>query len=342
MKEKIADLKQAFEGEINRAGSTAEVQGIRVKYLGRKSAIQSLMQELRLASTEMRPQLGALINQLKEHVSAQIEAHLERLASEEMQASLSLEQVDITLPGRKKFVGSNHPISHMLEEVTQILIGMGFSVQESPEIESDYYNYEGLNYPPDHPARDMQDTFYIAPDLLLRSHTTAIQQRLFEKVSPPIRILCAGKCYRNETITARSHVFFHQVDVLYVDREVTFSDLLAAQEAFYHKLFNQKIFLRFRPSYFPFVEPGMEVDIRCTSCRGKGCGLCKQTGWLEVAGAGMVHPNVLKKGDLDPEIYSGYAWGLGIERLCMLRHGIHDIRLFTENDFSFLSQFSSV
>ena len=228
----------------------------------------------------------------------------------------------------------------MLDEVIEILVGMGFSVQESPEIESEYYNYGGLNYPPDHPARDMQDTFYITPDILLRSHTTSIQQHMMENASPPIRILSPGKCYRNETITARSHVFFHQVDVLYIDKDVTFSDLLATKEEFYTKIFKQKIELRVRPSYFPFVEPGMEVDIKCSACAGSGCALCKHTGWLEVAGAGMVHPNVLKAGGIDPEVYSGYAWGGGIERLFMLRHGISDIRLFTENDVRFLSQFA--
>ena len=342
MKEQIDALKQTFEKEIKAAHSTRQIQDLRVKYLGRKSAIQSFMKELRFSPAEKRAQIGEWINCLKGEIAAQLDASLERLASKEMEAQLSQETIDVTLPGRKKFFGSRHPISQMVEEVIDILIGMGFSVQESPEIESEYYNYEGLNYPPDHPAREMQDTFYLAPEVLLRSHTTAIQQRAFKAFSPPIRILSAGKCFRNETVTARSHVFFHQVDALYVDRGVAFADLLSFKEVFYQTLFNQRIKLRVRPSYFPFVEPGMEIDIGCTRCQGKGCPLCKQTGWLEVAGAGMVHPNVLNEGGLDPDVYSGYAWGLGIERLCMLRHGIHDIRLFTENDLSFLSQFSSI
>lgn len=340
MKKRIEDLKQAFQQELKSVQKTAELEQLRIKYLGRKSPIQALMQELRSSSPEERPEMGKLINTLKQDVSNELTTHFEALEAKELNLRLAEERVDVTLPGRKKTLGRKHPLSQMLDEVIEILIGMGFSVQQSPEIESEYYNYGGLNYPPDHPARDMQDTFYITPDILLRSHTTSIQQHMMENVQPPIRILSAGKCYRNETITARSHVFFHQVDVLYIDKDVTFSDLLATKEEFYTKIFKQKIELRVRPSYFPFVEPGMEVDIKCTSCAGAGCGLCKHTGWLEAAGAGMVHPNVLKAGGVDPEVYSGYAWGGGIERLFMLRHGISDIRLFTENDTRFFSQFS--
>ncbi len=340
MKQKIEDLKQAFQLEIEKVQQTKELEMLRIKYLGKKSPIQALMQDLRTCSPEERPEMGKLINTLKQDVSAQIDTHFKALEAQELLSRLSEEKVDVTLPGRRKILGKKHPLSQMLDEVIEILVGMGFSVQESPEIETEYYNYGGLNYPPDHPARDMQDTFYITPDILLRSHTTSIQQHMMENTTPPIRILSPGKCYRNETITARSHVFFHQVDVLYIDKDVTFSDLLATKEEFYTKIFKQKIELRVRPSYFPFVEPGMEVDIKCTACGGSGCPLCKHTGWLEVAGAGMVHPNVLKAGGIDPEVYSGYAWGGGIERLFMLRHGISDIRLFTENDLRFLSQFS--
>jgi phenylalanyl-tRNA synthetase alpha chain len=340
MKKQIEDLRQAFQQELKFAQKTADLEHLRIKYLGRKSPIQALMQDLRSCLPEKRPEMGQLINTLKEEVSSELTIHFEALEAKELNLRLSEEKIDVTLPGRKKNLGRKHPLSQMLDEVIEILIGMGFSVQQSSEIESEYYNYSGLNYPPDHPARDMQDTFYITPDILLRSHTTSIQQHMMENAQPPIRILSAGKCYRNETITARSHVFFHQVDVLYIDKDVTFSDLLRAKEEFYTKIFKQKIELRVRPSYFPFVEPGMEVDIKCTSCAGSGCSLCKHTGYLEVAGAGMVHPNVLEAGGIDPEVYSGYAWGGGIERLFMLRHGISDIRLFTENDARFLSQFS--
>ncbi|MEM8727750.1 MAG: phenylalanine--tRNA ligase subunit alpha [Chlamydiota bacterium] len=340
MKRKIEDLKQAFRLEIEEIRQTKELEKLRIRYLGKKSPIQALMQDLRNRPHEKRPEMGRLINTLKQDISTQIDSRFKALEARELLSRLSEEKVDVTLPGRRKALGAKHPLSQMVDEVIEILAGMGFSVQESPEIETEYYNYEGLNYPPDHPARDMQDTFYITPTLLLRSHTTSIQQHMMKNVAPPIRILSSGKCYRNETITARSHVFFHQVDALYIDKDVTLSDLLATQEEFYTKIFKQKIELRVRPSYFPFVEPGMEVDIKCTACTGSGCGLCKHTGYLEVAGAGMVHPDVLKAGGIDPEVYSGYAWGGGIERLLMLRHGIGDIRLFTENDLRFLSQFS--
>ncbi|MCB1107995.1 MAG: phenylalanine--tRNA ligase subunit alpha [Chlamydiia bacterium] len=339
MKQKIEALKKSFKSEIEAIDKTKDLEQLRIKYLGKKSPIQALMQELKHCSSDERPEMGRLINTLKQEVSSEIETHHEILQEKELSLRLATEKIDVTLPGRKAPLGRKHPLTQMLDEVIEILIGMGFSVQDCPEIETEYYNYGGLNYPPDHPARDMQDTFYITPDVLLRSHTTSIQQHMMENVSPPIRILAAGKCYRNETITARSHVFFHQIDVLYIDKKVTFSDLLATKEEFYTKIFKQKIELRVRPSYFPFVEPGMEVDIKCTSCGGSGCLLCKHTGWLEVAGAGMVHPNVLKEGGIDPDAYSGYAWGGGIERLFMLRHGISDIRLFTENDMRFLSQF---
>jgi len=340
MKKKIADLKHTFQLEIEKIHETKKLEELRVKYLGKKGPIQALMKDLRLCSCGERPEMGKLVNTFKQDISFQIDKHLKDLEAKELLSRLSQEKVDVTLPGRRRFLGKKHPLSQMLDEVIEILIGMGFSIQESPEIETEYYNYGGLNYPLDHPARDMQDTFYLAPDILLRSHTTSIQQRIMKDVSPPIRILSSGKCYRNETITARSHVFFHQVDVLYIDKGVALSDLLATQEEFYKKIFKQKVELRVRPSYFPFVEPGIEIDIKCKACNNRnGCPLCKHTGWLEVAGAGMVHPNVLKEGGIDPEIYSGYAWGGGIERLFMLLHEINDIRLFTENDLRFLSQF---
>lgn len=340
MKKQIEELKNSFTEELKLAEKAKDLEQLKVKYLGKKSPIQALMQDLKGCNPDDRPVMGKLINTLKQEVSEILDQKKTALEAEELTLRLAQEKVDVTLPGRRSFLGSKHPLSQMFEEVIEILVGMGFSVQESPEIETEYYNYGGLNYPPDHPARDMQDTFYITPDILLRSHTTSIQQHMFENVQPPIRIMAGGKCYRNETITARSHVFFHQVDVLYIDKEVTFSDLLATKEEFYTKIFKQKVELRVRPSYFPFVEPGMELDIKCTNCGGAGCAFCKHTGWLEVAGAGMVHPKVLKEGGIDPEVYSGYAWGGGIERLFMLRHGISDIRLFTENDTRFLSQFS--
>lgn len=339
MKNQIQTLKNQFQADLEGSGTLESLKELKVRYLGKKSPISALMQELRHCSAEERPQMGKLINDLKVDVSDQLEVALSKIAENEMTERLKNESVDVTLPGRKNFKGRKHPVIQMLDEVCDILIEMGFSVQYTPEIETEYYNYGGLNYPPDHPARDMQDTFYLSEELLLRSHTTSVQQRIFEKENPPIRVIAPGKCYRNETITSRSHVFFYQVDAMYVDKGVTFADLLATKEEFYSKIFNQKVELRVRPSYFPFVEPGLEIDIKCTDCKGKGCRLCKHTGWLEVCGAGMIHPEVLKAGGIDPEVYSGYAWGGGVERLALLRHRMGDIRLFTENDLRFLSQF---
>ena len=339
MQDKIQALKKAFKKEIDLAEHTKELEELRVKYLGKKSPLQALMKSLRDVSPKERPTFGQQINLLKQEITTVIDLKFKHVSKQELLKRLSQEKIDVTLPGRRRFLGRKHPLTQMLDEVAEILAGMGFSVQYSPEIETEYYNYGGLNYPPDHPARDMQDTFYLTKEILLRSHTTAIQQHMMENCQPPIRIISLGKCYRNETITARSHVFFHQVDGLYIDQHVTFADLLATMEEFYTKVFRQKVEMRVRPSYFPFVEPGMEIDIRCTTCAGEGCQLCKHTGWLEVCGAGMVHPQVLHAGGLDPEVYSAYAWGSGIERLVQLRYAIHDIRLFTENDMRFLYQF---
>ncbi|MDX8430559.1 MAG: phenylalanine--tRNA ligase subunit alpha [Candidatus Algichlamydia australiensis] len=339
MLDRIQKLKESYKSELDQVKKSRDLEDLKVKYLGRKGPIQALMQSLRDMPADQRPQMGKVINELKQTITLDLDDRLNTLIQQERNAQISSESVDISLPGRKKSPGRIHPLSQMMDEILAVLIEMGFTVQETPEIESEYYNYGGLNYPPDHPARDMQDTFYLAPEILLRSHNTNVQQRVMEHHNPPIRICSHGKCYRNETITSRSHVLFHQVDVLYIDKNVSFADLLATKKAFFEKLLGHEVELRVRPSYFPFVEPGMEVDIRCTSCQGKGCRLCKETGWLEVSGAGMVHPEVLKEGGVDPEHYSGFAWGGGVERLFMLRHGVTDIRLFTDNDMRFLSQF---
>ena len=339
MHSEIQELKETFLMDLATALKVKDLEELKVKYLGKKGPIATLMQNLRSVSAELRPKMGELINDLKGLVAARIEEHHTHLHAIEIGDRLSSESLDISLPGKRRPLGRKHIITQMIDEVLGVLVSMGFSVEYSPELESEYYNYGGLNYPEDHPARDMQDTYYVAKDLLMRSHTTNFQQRIMQSSNPPIRAVSPGKCYRNETISARSHVIFHQIDGLYIDRNVSFKDLLVTQEELYSRLFNQRVEIRVRPSYFPFVEPGMEIDIRCTSCKGSGCSLCKHTGWLEVAGAGMVHPEVLKEGGLDPDQYSGFAWGGGIERLCLLRYGIPDIRLFMENDMRFLEQF---
>jgi len=339
MNEKVALLRQQFRADLQSVRGLKDVEDLKVRYLGKKGPVQELMQELRGCSHEERPILGKRINDLKEELTALCDQALDSMRKAEMAERVSEEKIDVTLPGRRAHLGRKHPIAAMLDEVIGIFASMGFSVQYGPDIDSDYYNYEALNFPPDHPAREMQDTFYLSPDMLLRSHTSNTQVRVMESNAPPIRIIAPGTVFRNEEITSRSHVFFHQVEGLYIDRGVSFADLFSTMDEFWNKLFHRKVETRFRPSFFPFVEPGVEVDIRCTQCNGAGCRLCKQTGWLEVAGAGMVHPEVLKNGGIDPELYTGYAWGLGIERLTMLRYGIRDIRLFAENDLRFLSQF---
>ncbi|NGX48132.1 MAG: Phenylalanine--tRNA ligase alpha subunit [Chlamydiae bacterium] len=339
MEEKVLSLKKAFQQDLQNVKHSKDIEQLRIKYLGKKGPVQGLMLDLRNVDPEKRPRVGKVINELKAEITHLCEEAARSFSQAEESKQLEQEKIDITLPGKRHFLGRRHPIRIMLHEVIDILVGMGFSVQCGPEIDSDWYNFEGLNYPPDHPARDMQDTFYISEHSLLRSQTSNVQLRAMENSNPPIRIIAPGTVFRNENISARSHVFFHQVEGIYIDRDVSFADLFATMEEFWSKLFKKDIETRFRPSYFPFVEPGIEVDLRCTACDGKGCRLCKQSGWLEVCGAGMVHPEVLKNGGIDPHEYSGYAWGLGIERLAMLRYGINDIRMFTENDMRLLAQF---
>lgn len=342
MRERIDLLKQEFDQAANAIATTADLESIKVKYLGKKGPVQDLMKILKEVPAEERPLAGKHINDLKEYIAAALEQTGQKLTASEDESRLANETLDVTLPGRRRFAGRKHLINQVLDEIIDTLIGMGFSVQYGPDIDTDYYNFEALNFAADHPARDMQDTFYIAPNILLRTHTSNVQVRVMEANRPPIRIIAPGKVYRNETITARSHVFFQQVEALYVDKGVSFADLQYTMTDFLSKLFHTEVETRFRPSYFPFVEPGMEVDLRCLNCKGSGCPLCKHTGWLEIAGAGMVHPNVLKNAGIDPEEYSGYAWGMGVERLVLLKHGVKDIRMFTENDLRFLSQFTGV
>lgn len=342
MQQSIEDLRQQFLQQLVQVKTTHDLEGVKVKFLGKKGPIQQLMQMLRDVAPDQRPVIGKQINDLKEFMAAECEQLSADLITREEQQQLAHEALDITLPGRRRYSGNKHPLTQTMDQIIAILTGLGFSVQYGPDIDTDYYNFEVLNFPPDHPARDMQDTFYISPHILLRTHTSNIQARVMEMNKPPIRIIAPGKVYRNETITARSHVFFHQVEAVYIDKNVSFSDLFATLDDFLSKLFKQEIATRYRPSYFPFVEPGVEVDISCLVCQGKGCPLCKYSGWVEVAGAGMIHPEVLRNGGIDPELYSGFAWGMGLERLVMMLRGIQDIRLFTENDLRFLKQFTTL
>lgn len=341
MDSQIEKLKKEFVEALDNANTACQIDELKVKYLGKKGPIQDLMKGLRDCTPEERPQAGKKINDAKEYIDATLQSKYERCLQDEDAKRLTQETLDITLPGRTQHLPNAHIITKVMDEMLDILMGMGFSVQYGPDIDTDFYNFEALNFAKDHPARDMQDTFYISSNVLLRTHTSNIQARVMESHKPPIRIAAPGRAYRNETITARSHVFFHQIEVFYVDKDVTFADLQFTLTDFLSKLFHTQVETRFRPSYFPFVEPGMEVDLRCLTCSGSGCPLCKQTGWLEIAGAGMIHPEVLKNGDIDPEEFSGFAWGMGVERIVMLKHAITDIRSFTENDVRFLNQFTS-
>lgn len=340
MPSSIDTTKEAFLLQLAEVKTSQDLEAIKVKFLGRKGPVQQLMQNLRNEPADQRPWVGKQINDLKEYLESECKRLQLALQAQEEAERIAQETLDVTLPGRPRLLGAKHPLTAAIDQMIDILRTMGFSVQYGPDVDSDYYNFEVLNFPPDHPARDMQDTFYIAPQTLLRTHTSNIQARVMEKNPPPIRIIAPGKVYRNEAITARSHVFFHQVEAVFVDEGVSFSDLLATLDDFLAKLFKQEIATRYRPSYFPFVEPGVEVDVACFACQAKGCALCKKSGWLEVAGAGMIHPEVLRNSGIDPERYSGFAWGLGVERLVMMLKGIHDIRLFTENDLRFLKQFT--
>lgn len=322
--------------EIKRANEPGSLDQVRIKYLGRKGIITSLLKSLKDFPEAERPALGKISNQIK----GQLELALsERMKELEVASQEEEEFLDYTLPGRGGWQGKRHPLTQVNDRIVEIFYGMGFEIARGPDVETDYYNFSALNFPPDHPARDMQDTFYIKDDLLLRTHTSPVQVRVFEKRKPPVRIIAPGRCYRNEAINARSFCTFHQVEGFYVDTDVTFADLKGVLSAFVWELFGKDVSLRFRASFFPFTEPSAEVDISCVICGGKGCRVCKHTGWLEILGAGMIDPEVFRAVGYDPEVYSGYAFGLGIERIAMLKYRIDDIRLFYENDLRFLRQF---
>ena len=316
------------------------LEAFRIKYLGTKGIVKNLFTEMRNVPAEKKKEFGQVLNDFKLFVESKYETWKENTASD---SQLSTQQIDVTLPGDPIPVGSRHPISLMRNRIVEIFQRLGFSVAEGPEIEDDWHNFTALNILETHPARDMQDTFYIQqkPDWLLRTHTSNVQIREMEKGKLPIRIICPGRVYRNETISARSHCFFHQVEGLYIDENVSFADLKQTLYFFAKEMYGQDVKIRFRPSYFPFTEPSAEMDISCLLCHGEGCTVCKKTGWLEILGSGMVHPKVLENCNIDSNKYTGFAFGMGIERPALLKYGINDIRLFSENDVRFLRQFTS-
>jgi phenylalanyl-tRNA synthetase alpha chain len=336
MKNQIEEVKSKFLSEILSVEDEKQLEELRVKYLGRRGIIQSLFDKLREVPKEEKPELGKLLNELKE--LAQGKYNEKKLEIERKKAKVE-SVVDLTIPGRLKYTGRKHPLTQTLEEIKKIFIGMGFEVASGPEIEDDYHNFEALNIPPEHPARDMQDTFFIEDKIILRTHTSPVQIRVMESRKPPVRIIAPGRVYRNEAISARSYCLFHQVEGLYVDEGVSFAELKGTLLAFAKQMFGSDVKLRFRPSFFPFTEPSAEVDVSCFICGGRGCRVCKYGGWLEILGCGMVDPDVFKFIGYDTEKYTGYAFGMGVERIAMLKYGIDDIRLFYENDFRFLDQF---
>jgi phenylalanyl-tRNA synthetase alpha chain len=334
MLDRIRDLKEKFKTDISRVKTLPEVEKIRIKYLSRKGEVAELFARLKDVNATDRPQIGKVLNEIKTHLSRE----LENLQSG-WQRKTDKKALDLTLPGRRPFTGRKHPLTKILDEIKTIFLGMGFKIEDGPEIETDYYNFEALNMPKNHPSRDMQDTLYITEDIVLRTHTSPVQIRVMEQSKPPVRIIAPGRVYRRDTPDASHSPFFHQVEGLVVDEGINFGDLKGVITAFAHKMFGSDIRVRFRPSFFPFTEPSAEYDFICVFCRGKGCRVCKNTGWVEISGAGMVDPNVFDYVNYDSEKYTGYAFGMGIDRIAMLKYGIHDIRLFFENDIRFLEQF---
>ena len=334
---------EAVAGEaraaIARAATSSELESIRVKYLGRSGALTQILKALGTLPAEERPAVGAAANEAKRELEAQLESRLAEALETERRRQRAEARPDLTLPGRRPPSGTQHPLTRVRDEIVAVFMGLGFSVAEGPQIETDAYNFEMLNIPRDHPARDMQDTFYLSPETLLRTHTSPVQIRTMRAQRPPVRIICPGVVYRRDADITHSPMF-HQVEGLAVDAHITMADLKGTLDLFARELFGERSKIRFRPSFFPFTEPSAEVDVLCFLCGGEGCRVCKQSGWLEILGSGMVHPHVLRNVGYDPEQVTGWAFGMGIERIAMLKYGVDDIRLFFENDLRFLKQFS--
>jgi len=335
MLQKIDEIKQQFLQDKQKVKDAHTLEELRVKYLGRKGLISGAFALIAEVPREQKPAFGQALNVLKSQIEKEYEALKQKITA----TTARSHKLDLTLSGRKNFVGGKHPLLAVADEIKDIFRSMGFTVEDGPEVETDFYNFEALNIPKSHPARDMQDTLYITEDILLRTHTSPVQIRVMEKQKPPIRMIAPGRVFRRDTPDASHSPFFHQVEGLEVGKNVSFADLKGVIQAFAHRMFGSDIKVRFRPSFFPFTEPSAEYDFSCVFCRGKGCRVCKNTGWMEISGSGMVHPNVLKAVGLDPEEYTGYAFGMGIDRIAMLKYGINDIRLFFENDLRFLTQF---
>ena len=339
LKEQLEAIRSRAAAELEQASDPQALEALRVKYLGKKGELTAILKQMGGLSAEERPVIGQLANEVRAFLEDVISRRAASLKAAELEKKLEAEKLDVTLPGTHREIGHKHPLTVVLDELKEIFIGMGFDIVEGPEVEYDYYNFEALNIPKNHPARDTQDTFYINDNILLRTQTSSVQVRVMEKQKPPIRVISPGRVYRSDAVDATHSPLFHQIEGLVVDKDVTFADLKGTLEIFVKQLYGEDSVVRFRPHHFPFTEPSAELDVQCFHCHGEGCRLCKGEGWIELLGCGMVHPKVLSICGIDPEVYSGFAFGIGLERIVMRRYNIDDLRLFYENDLRFLDQF---
>ena len=339
MKQQLEHIRQDALQELEAAKEQLSLENLRVKYLGKKGELTAILKQMGKLSAEERPVIGQLANEVRSSIETFMAERAEELKAQALQHRLEQEKIDVTMPGTPCAMGHKHPLTIVLDEIKEVFIGMGFDIVDGPEVETDYYNFEALNTPKNHPARDTQDTFYINENVVLRTQTSPVQIRTMEKQEPPIRIISPGRVYRSDAVDATHSPLFHQIEGLVVDKNITFADLKGTLETFVKRLYGEDSVVRFRPHHFPFTEPSAEVDVQCFNCHGEGCRLCKNEGWIEILGCGMVHPQVLRNCNIDPEEYSGFAFGLGLERVTMRRYNIDDLRLFYENDVRFLKQF---
>ncbi len=339
MKTQLEQIRQAAKEVLETFETKEQIEEARIKYLGKKGELTAILKQMGKLSAEERPVIGQLANEIRADIEDTIAKKSAEIKEKELERKLKEETIDVTMPGKEALVGHKHPLSIVLDEIKEIFMGMGFDVAEGPEVEYDYYNFEALNIPPDHPARDTQDTFYIEDNIVLRTQTSPVQIRFMENNKPPFRMIAPGRVFRSDAVDATHSPLFHQIEGLVVDKGVTMADLKGTLEAFAKRLYGEDTKIRLRPHHFPFTEPSCEIDVSCFKCGGKGCPMCKGEGWIEILGGGMVHPKVLKNGGIDPEEYSGFAFGIGLERLVMFRFNIDDMRLLYENDLRFLEQF---
>ena len=339
MKEKIEEIKKQAKESIEKVTDLKTLDEIRVKYLGKKGELTAILREMGKVPPEERPIIGSLVNTVRDNIEDFISNTEKKLKQKELEERLKHEKIDVTEPSKKQEIGSVHPITRVIDDVKEIFIGLGYKIEDGPEIETAHYNFDQLNAPIDHPSRDIQDTIYITDSILLRSQTSPVQARVMEKQKPPIKIICPGAVYRSDSVDATHSPVFHQIEGLVIDENITMADLKGTLEAFAKTYLGENTKVRFRPHHFPFTEPSAEADVSCFVCGGKGCRVCKQEGWIEILGCGMVHPNVLTNCGIDPKKYSGFAFGFGVERIAMAKYGIDDLRLLYENDLRFLKQF---